>query len=80
LNFRLQDLTIEVGTTVKWVQQDASTHTSTSGTPPNSLSGVWDSGLLTQGQSFTFTFTTAGTFPFFCEVHPAMAATVTVTD
>ena len=80
LNFRLQDLAIEVGTTVKWVQQDASTHTSTSGTPPSSLSGVWDSGFLTQGQSFTFPFTTAGTFPFFCKLHPGMSATVTVID
>ena len=63
-----------------WVQQDETTHTTTSGTPPNALSGVWDSGFLTQGQAYTFTFTKAGTFPYFCAVHPSMTATVTVTD
>ena len=80
LNFRLQDLTVKAGTAVTWVQQDATIHTTTSGMPPNSLSGVWDSGFLNQGQTFTFTFTTAGTFPYFCTEHPSMTATVTVTD
>ena len=75
--FLLQDLTVTVGATVTWVQKDATTHTSTSGTP-GSTTGVWDSGFLSQDQTFSFTFTEAGTFPYFCQVHPFM--TVTVTD
>ena len=65
---------------MKWVQQAPVPHTTTSGTPPDSLSGVWNSEFLYQGQTFTFTFTKVGTFPYFCRVHPSMTATVTVTD
>jgi hypothetical protein len=39
---------------------------------------LWDSSVLTQGQTFSFTFTQAGTFPYFCEVHPNMTATIAV--
>jgi Copper binding proteins, plastocyanin/azurin family len=39
-------------------------------TPPNALT--------TTGKTFQHTFTTAGTFPYFCQVHPGMAGTVIV--
>ncbi|HKQ68565.1 MAG TPA: plastocyanin/azurin family copper-binding protein [Polyangiaceae bacterium] len=58
-------LVVAPGTTVRWVNQDSVAHTATSD------SGVWDSGTLTQGQSFNFTFTTPGTFPYHCTIHGA---------
>lgn len=71
-------VTIPRGTAVQWKNQDATTHTVTSGTPGN-ISGLFRSGNLTTGQTFSFTFTTAGTFPYFCEIHGAqMTGTVTV--
>jgi plastocyanin len=43
--------------------------------------GVFGSpGNLTQNQTFTFTFTTAGTFPYHCSIHPYMKAKITVTS
>ena len=77
-NSRLEDLTVAVGTTVTWTNNDGVPHTATAGVP-NSQTGVFDTGLLTQGQSGSFTFTELGTFAYFCMVHPSMQATVTVT-
>jgi len=71
--FQPQTITVPVGTTVRWTNQDSVAHTSTS------KNGVWDSGSLRQGQSFSFTFTKPGTFPYFCTIHPSMTATVIVT-
>ena len=76
-NFRLQDLTVQVGGTVVWTQQDSTTHTTTS-VNSSSPNGSWDSGNLGNGRSFSFTFTQAGTFPYFCTIHPSMTATITV--
>lgn len=72
--FQPQTITVPVGTTVRWTNQDSVAHTSTSN------NGVWDSGNLRQGQSFSFTFTKPGTFPYFCAIHPSMTATVTVEE
>jgi plastocyanin len=65
---------IGVGDSVTWTNMDAGIpHTTTSNT------GVWDSNTLNNGQSFTHTFTQAGSFPYFCEVHPTqMTGTVIV--
>jgi plastocyanin len=62
-----------VGTTVKWTNKDNVPHTVTSAT------GDWDSGQLSNGQSFSHTFTQAGTFAYQCTVHPTMKGTITVT-
>jgi plastocyanin/phosphatidylethanolamine-binding protein (PEBP) family uncharacterized protein len=66
-------ITISVGQTVTWVNGDSAPHTSTSDT------GLWDSGTLAQGASFSRTFTTAGTFDYHCTFHPGMVGTVIVT-
>ena len=55
--FSPADVTINVGDTVTWTNNDGFTHTTTSNT------AVWDSGNLAAGQTFSFTFTTAGSFP-----------------
>jgi PKD repeat protein len=70
--------TISVGTEVEWDWQ-AGFHTTTSGPcPPCTPSGVWDSGGKGSG-NFKFTFTQAGTFPYYCGVHTtAMTGSVIV--
>ncbi|MCA1669343.1 MAG: cupredoxin family copper-binding protein [Thermomicrobia bacterium] len=78
MNFSFQPtpLTIPVGTTVVWTNQDSAPHTVTSDT------GVWDSGIgspLQKGATFRFTFTQAGTFPYHCMIHPNMHGTIVVT-
>ena len=76
-----QSLTIKVGTTVTWrnAETNGMQHTVTSGTP-NAPSGMFDSGTLNPGQTFQFTFTTPGTFAYYCRIHgAAMTGTVVVT-
>lgn len=65
-------LTITAGTTVKWTNKDAVTHTVTSD------SGVFDSGNVTTGNTFSYQFMTAGTFSYHCTIHPYMVAKVVV--
>lgn len=67
-------ITIQQGTTVKWTNADSTTHTVTSDT-----SGVFDSKFLNRSQSFSFTFNTAGTFAYHCDIHPFMTGSVKVT-
>ena len=76
-NFIFENLTISVGTTVTWTNQDRDTHTSTSG-EASKADGVWDSKLLEQGEQFSTTFSQPGVFPYWCRIHPLMRATVTV--
>jgi plastocyanin len=66
-------LTISVGTTVKWTNEDSAQHTATAD------DGSFDSGQLSKGQSFTFTFTKEGTFTYICADHANMKATIIVT-
>ena len=75
-SFTPATLSIKAGTQVKWLNTSDASHTVTSDTP-----GVFGSpGNLTQNQTFTFTFTTAGTFPYHCNIHPYMKAKITVTS
>jgi amicyanin len=73
-NFAYQPATIQVrvGTTVTWTNQDNVPHSVTF------QNGMKDSGLLAQGQSFSYTFNAPGTYQYYCTVHPYMVATVTV--
>ena len=63
---------VDAGTTVTWLNDDAQAHTSTAD------EGEWNSPLLNLGDSFTFTFSQAGTFAFHCTPHPFMQGTVVV--
>jgi plastocyanin len=78
-NFAFQpaELEVEVGTTVEWVNEDPAPHTVTSGTP-GSPTGVFDSGALNQGDSFSFTFQQPGTYEYFCRLHPSMRGRILV--
>jgi plastocyanin len=80
LKFTPQNVTIQVGDIVQWTWA-ASGHSSTSGIP-GSPDGMWDSGVQNIGFVFSHTFTTAGTFNYFCMPHGAccgMIGSVTVT-
>ncbi|MEO5951884.1 MAG: cupredoxin domain-containing protein, partial [Chloroflexia bacterium] len=70
--FTPQNLTVLVGTTVRWTNHDADTHSATSNT------GAFDSGALGQNQQYSFTFNTVGTFSYHCSYHPGMTGTITV--
>jgi plastocyanin len=72
-SFEPAELSIPVGTTVRWTNKDNASHTVTSAT------GDWDSGRLSNGQSFSHTFTQGGAFAYQCTVHPTMKGTITVT-
>ncbi len=67
LKFTPQDVTINVGDTVQWIWA-ASGHSTTSGVP-GSPDGKWDSGVQNSGFVFNQTFTTAGSFNYFCSPH-----------
>lgn len=75
-NFRFTppQMTVPVGTTIKWTNQDGPTHTVTS-----DMAGIFDSGSLAPNTSFSFTFNTPGTFPYHCMIHPSMMGKVIVT-
>ena len=64
--------TANVGDTITFLNGDDAAHTSTSGTPVNGPDGVWDSGLQQPGVDYSFKVDTAGTFDYFCMVHPWM--------
>jgi len=70
--------TVEVGAIVTWDNTDIAAHTATAGSPTDGPSGVFDSSLIMAGGSYSYTADTAGTFDYFCMVHPWMEGTVIV--
>jgi len=70
--------TVTIGGTVTWENGDTAAHTSTAGSATEGPSGVWDSSLIMAGSSFSHTFDEAGSFDYFCMVHPWMVGTVIV--
>ena len=71
--------TIGVGETVTWENTDNAAHTVTSGSPADGPDGVFDSSLIMAGgASFSHTFDAAGTYDYFCMVHPWMSGVVIV--
>ena len=67
-------VTVPVGATVTWTNQDGAPHTVTSDTK-----GMFSSGWKFKGGTFAFQFTKAGTYPYHCSIHKGMRGTVTVT-
>jgi len=70
--------TVEVGAIVTWDNTDNAAHTASSGTATDGPDGVFDSSLIMAGGSFSYTADTAGTFDYFCMVHPWMEGTIVV--
>jgi plastocyanin len=67
-------ITIRAGDTITWTNSDDSPHTVTSD------DGAFDSGLIDEGQSWSMTFTRAGTFGYRCDFHSEMRGTVVVRE
>lgn len=71
--FNPASLTVSVGDTVIWLNTDSTSHTVTSDT------GAFDSGFLTPGDRWSYTFTQAGTYAYHCTPHPIMTGAIVVT-
>jgi plastocyanin len=76
-------INVKIGDIVTWTNYDVIPHTVTAGTGPSdpNKGKEFDSGLSTPlmpGKIFSHRFTRTGGFPYFCQLHPAMAGTVTV--
>jgi plastocyanin len=67
-------LTVAVGTTVTWTNRDDIPHTVVSAEDPK----VFKSKVLDTDEKFSFTFAKAGTFPYYCSIHPKMTGKVVV--
>lgn len=70
--FSPKSITVNVGDTVTWTNQDDVEHSATA------KGGSFDTGLLGNGKSRSHTFNTAGTFQYICKPHPFMHGTITV--
>jgi len=71
-SFNPKEITVAKGTIVTWTNRDDVPHTVTS------TQQKFRSKALDTGDQFSFTFTEAGTYPYFCSVHPMMTAKVIV--
>ena len=71
-HFTPATLTVPVGTTVTWTNNDGTLHTVTSATK------VFTSAGLDDGGAFSYTFTSPGTYSYFCKLHPHMTGTIVV--
>ena len=73
-NFAFQParLVVSPGTRIVWTNQDSDPHT------VDSTHGVWTSDALDTGSQFARVFPTAGTFPYYCSIHPFMHGTIVV--
>jgi plastocyanin len=67
-------LTVPVGTTVTWTNRDDIPHTVVSTDDPK----IFKSKVLDTDEKFSFTFSKAGTYPYFCSIHPKMTGKVVV--
>ncbi|MGA8763089.1 MAG: cupredoxin family copper-binding protein [Candidatus Sulfotelmatobacter sp.] len=71
-SFGPQTVTVPVGATVTWTNRDDIPHTVVS------TDGVFKSKVRDTEEQFSYTFTKAGTYPYYCSVHPKMTGTVVV--
>ncbi|SRR5712692_5083846 len=71
-SFGPQTVTVPVGATVTWTNRDDIPHTSVS------TDGVFKSKVMDTDEKFSYTFTKAGTYPYYCSIHPKMTGQVVV--
>ena len=76
--FQPHTATVGVGGTVTWTNGDTAAHTVTSGTATDGPDGTFDSSIIMAGKTFSNTFDEAGTYDYFCVVHPWMTGKVVV--
>ena len=70
--FGPQTITVPVGTTVTWTNSDDIPHTAVS------TDGVFKSKVMDTDEKFSYTFSKAGTYPYYCSIHPKMTGKVVV--
>jgi plastocyanin len=71
-SFGPQTITVAVGATVTWTNRDDIPHTVVS------TDGVFSSKVRDTDEKFSYTFSKAGTYPYFCSIHPKMTGRVVV--
>jgi plastocyanin len=71
-SFTPQQITVKAGDTVTWANHDDIPHTVTSTTK------TFNSKALDTDDNFAFTFTTPGSFSYFCALHPHMTGSIVV--
>lgn len=71
-SFGPETLTVTAGTTVTWTNRDDIPHTVVS------TDGVFKSKVRDTDEKFSYTFATAGTYPYYCSVHPKMTGKIVV--
>ncbi|MEK6952507.1 MAG: cupredoxin family copper-binding protein [Nanoarchaeota archaeon] len=70
-SFNPNELTVKVGDTVTWENQDSAVHTVVS-------TGLFESNVLNKGDKFSFTFDKAGEYNYNCGIHPSMRGKIIV--
>lgn len=71
-HFSPRATTVRVGDTITWINSGPSSHSATA------TNGGFDTGILRRGQSASHTFAAAGTFTYYCRIHPFMHGTIVV--
>ena len=71
--FSPASLTVKAGTKVTFINHDSTVHQ-----PRSNPGKAIDGGVLSNGQSYTVTLTTPGTYNYICNIHPTMHGTITV--
>jgi plastocyanin len=76
-NFKFvpQTITVKKGTKVTWSNKDGVAHTVTADAMPGP-----DSGKIAAGETYSYTYSQAGTFTYYCDIHEDMKATIIVTE
>lgn len=72
LSFQPPSITVDAGTTVTWLNKDSVPHSATGD------NGAFDTDTFANGESRSYTFTSAGTYAYHCVIHTRMRGTVTV--
>ena len=73
-------VTINEYSSVTWTNDDVSVHTATSGNPTDGPNGIFDSGVISPGGTYTNQFDEEGTFDYYCIAHPWMTGKVVVLE
>jgi len=71
--FTPAELTVPVGATVTWTNRHGARHDVVA------ADGTFTSPLFAEGETFSFTFTAPGEYPYICTIHPGMEGTIIVT-
>lgn len=66
--FQPAQLTVNVGTKITFINKDNANHWVTN------VNGIFDSGKITSGNSYSYTFNKAGTYSFYCNYHSSVTA------